>query len=539
MKTIQFAFILTLLIASSLLAQPVVSPSGIVNSAGWRNQAQPVSGIAQGSIFTIQGSGIGPAQMVQASAIPLTTNLGGSSVSVTVGGKSVDALILMAVSFQINAILPSSTPAGSGTITVSYGGQTSTAQPIQVVPSLFGIYTFNSAGFGQAIATNTDYKPNTIIHTFNPGDWVILWGTGLGPISGSDAIAPPIGDISSAPAVHVGSTTVVPQYWGRSGFPGLDQVNFQVPAGVQGCYVPVAVETPTGVSNVATIAVSSSGQTCSDSILGQDLVNKLAAGGKVDFGYIRLESWFSKSAFYSPTGESDFAYASFSEFTPQTAGSAAYGVSQGYCIGGNGGGTLGYGDMSPSQLDAGTALTLVGQGTVSMANAYGPYYWFNAGTAAKFLWSDLRYTVSGAGGKNVGAFTSTDTTSIGVVAFSSGVTPGQTVPRSGDLTVRWTGADPTLQNGQVTLQAISANSSETVFGFVMCTVPASATSFTIPGWLLSLLPPSGTIQVGATAFPLGFLLVGQYNNPTTFQASGLDRGLFTDIFYSGVGVTFQ
>jgi len=64
----------------------------------------------------------------------------------------------------------------------------------------------------------------------------------------------------------------------------LDQVIFQIPSGIEGCYVPVAVETNGLVGGSSTIAVSTSGQTCSDSILGQDLIDKLAAGGTVDFG---------------------------------------------------------------------------------------------------------------------------------------------------------------------------------------------------------------------------------------------------------------
>src|ERR1035438_5098987 len=207
--------------------------------------------------------------MVQSGPLPLKTSLGGTSVTVTVGGQSVKAYILVALSYQVNALLPSTTP--TGTVTVTYNNQTSQPEPVQIVSASFGAYTFNSSGRGQAIATDQYYHSNSIINTFHPGDWVILWGTGLGAINGDDSNTPPVGNLGS-PTVHVGNTVLPPYYAGRSSdFPGLDQVAFQIPSGIQGCYVPVAVETNGVVGGVSTIAVSTSGQTCSDSILGQEI----------------------------------------------------------------------------------------------------------------------------------------------------------------------------------------------------------------------------------------------------------------------------
>ncbi len=210
---------------------------------------------------------------------------------VSSGGVQIPAILLYAQNYQINAILPSTTPAGSATLTVTYDGQTSAPASFEVAQSAFGIYTFNSSGSGQAIATSADYIPNTIARTFNPGEVAILWGTGLGPINGDDTQVPPSGNLPGDIKVHVGNSLAAISYQGRSGCcAGLDQIAFTIPPDVQGCYVPVAVEAGGAVSNVATIAVSTSGQTCSDSVMGQELVNKLAAGETVNFGYVRLES---------------------------------------------------------------------------------------------------------------------------------------------------------------------------------------------------------------------------------------------------------
>lgn len=535
-----------------VFAQPVVSSrQPAVNSASYRTPGAPGSSIAQGSIFTIFGTGLGPGQGVGANAFPLPTTLGGASgtsVAVTVGSTQVSAIMLFAISYQVNAILPSTTPLGSGTLTVTYNGQTSAPAPIQVTGSAFGIYAFNSQGSGQAIATDVTGQLNTIIHTFHPNDIGILWGTGLGPIVGSDAEPPPTGNLPASIKVHVGNTTASIDYQGRSGCcAGLDQINFHVPAGVTGCYVPIAVEIGGAVSNIATIAVSDSGQTCADSVMGQDMLDKLAAGQNVRFGYIRLEGSLERTQAYE-FFSGDTAMATFSEYTPATAGLAEYGVSSGYCVAvdcANGCAAKSYNetlsDSSPAQLDAGT-LTVLRGNAVSLTHDAGSGYYQAvlpqlAGTA--YLNPGLPYAVSGTGGAAVGAFSMSDVTSIPTALFT-GLSIGQTVPLSGDFTVQWRGGDPNLQNGQVTIGAVSADSVNfTQAEFLQCTAPVSARKFTIPGWVLSAMPPTGTLEYQQVNYSLGWIWIGQYNTPTSFSATGLDKGVVTDTFNSGFGVYFK
>lgn len=538
-------------VATSCFGQPALrSFNPVVNSASFRTPGLSGSGIAQGSIFSIFGDGLGPAPYVQADQLPLPVKLGGTSVTVTVGSTSVSAIVVLAYRYQVNAILPSNTPVGSGSLRVTYNGQTSAPSPIQVVHSAFGIYTFYSSG-GQAMVTDLNYQVNSIIRTLHPGDNAILWGTGLGPISSSDADAPPVGNFPDAIQLHVGNLTAAVSYQGRSGCcSGLDQIVFQVPAGVQGCHVPIAVEAGGSVSNIATIAVSSTGQTCADSVMGQDLVDKLASGNTIDFGYVRLESLIAQfipgSLAYA---SEDFAYATFSEYTPQTAALAQYGVSAGYCVAvdcPNGycaahtmDGTLA--DSSPAQLDAGGAITVRGQTTFGMPGmgpkgSYGGYLNSNI---SRFLWSGLTYTISGGGGANIGSFSATETTGVAGVKLAN-ISSGQSLPLAGDLTVQWTGGDPKLQNGQVTIGGFSASSPDySQWVMWQCSAPVSAQSFTIPGWILATMPPSGTGMSGTIAYPLGWIWIGQYSNPVTFSAPGLDRGVITDAFFNGFGVYFQ
>ena len=127
-------------------------------------------------------------------------------------------------------------------------------------------------------------------------------------------------------------------------------------------------------------------------------------------------------------------------------------------------------------------------------------------------------------------------------ATLAGLTNAQTVPVSGDLKIQWTGGNPALQNGQVTISAESwqqPTSTTYQAEFLQCTAPASAQQFTIPAWVLSAMPPSGSITEEGEIIPGGWLQVGQYNNPTKFSATGLTGGIITDIFYNGIGVFFQ
>jgi hypothetical protein len=76
------------------------------------------------------------------------------------------------------------------------------------------------------------------------------------------------------------------------------------------------------------------------------------------------------------------------------------------------------------------------------------------------------------------------------------------------------------------------------------TAPLAAQSSTIPKWVLSTLLPSGTGMtlldgLVPTNCPLGCIWIGQPNNPVTFQATGLDKGILMEMFLNGYPVNFQ
>jgi hypothetical protein len=80
----------------SAVAQPSINSGGIVNAASYAASPLGVNGnpignnsVAQGSFFSIFGSGLGPSNPVFPSSLPLGTNLPdakGTSVTISSGG---------------------------------------------------------------------------------------------------------------------------------------------------------------------------------------------------------------------------------------------------------------------------------------------------------------------------------------------------------------------------------------------------------------------------------------------------------------------
>ena len=146
-------------LAGAALAQPSIA--AVQNNYSNIIRGMPNYGIAQGSVFTIFGSNLGPAQtpvLPDLSQGPLATNLKGVTVQVTVNGTTVQAIPYYVSATQIAAILPSRTPVGTGTVTVTFNNVASSQSQITVVPAAFGIDTLNGAGT-QAMATRCSAQP--------------------------------------------------------------------------------------------------------------------------------------------------------------------------------------------------------------------------------------------------------------------------------------------------------------------------------------------------------------------------------------------
>ena len=188
-------------------------------------------------MFILFGTNMGPGQQANAFTFPLPAALAGTSIRATVGATSVSAIMLYSIFQQVAAILPSSTPVGAGTLTLTFNGRGSNTVPIRVVANTVGIFTRNQAGSGPGVLFNFNSQANQPVNSLvvaaHPGQVLTLWGTGLGAVSGNEAGGPLPGNLSLPVDVYVGNKLVTPTYKGRSGCcVGIDQVVFAVPDGV-------------------------------------------------------------------------------------------------------------------------------------------------------------------------------------------------------------------------------------------------------------------------------------------------------------------
>ena len=236
MRTVLRICCLAAVCTAMAFAQPTVT--ALQNNYSYILPGMPNYGIAQGSIFILYGSNLGPADLASQAA-PLKADLAGVTIDVTVNGTTRHALPYYVSATQIGAVLPSATPAGEGKIKVTYNGPASAPADIKVVQAAFGLLTLNAAGSGPVAALDLNYQYIDPTHAVNPGEAISLWGTGLGPATGDETAFPfPQADMTTPIDVYIGGQTANVLYHGRSQYPGLDQIVVKVPQGVPGATYP-------------------------------------------------------------------------------------------------------------------------------------------------------------------------------------------------------------------------------------------------------------------------------------------------------------
>ncbi|HET6205944.1 MAG TPA: hypothetical protein VFD98_03995, partial [Terracidiphilus sp.] len=93
-KPLNWALAAFCLASTSLSAAPTIAALGVKNSASYANPGFQNGSIAQGSLFVVFGSGMGPAQIQYAATFPLPATLAGTSASVTVNGTTLPCVMI-------------------------------------------------------------------------------------------------------------------------------------------------------------------------------------------------------------------------------------------------------------------------------------------------------------------------------------------------------------------------------------------------------------------------------------------------------------
>jgi uncharacterized protein (TIGR03437 family) len=546
--------------AGSVNAQLIYT--GVSNYYSNIQPGMPNYGIAQGSIFIIGGTDLSLMTLPTASkGVPLQTSLAGVTITVTVGSVTTQAIPYSVSFYQITAILPSKTPVGNGTVTVTSGGQ-SFSVSIPVVQSAFGLATASMpGGSGPSVAAvaqddNEGGQLLSLTNAANPGEYLTLWGSGLGPVTGDETQYQAPADLTNIPIeVDIGGVGATVTYHGRSIYPGLDQINVIVPAGVSGCNVSVVVTAGGVPSNLATIPVAATGRICSDAGLipvTPDEYQGLLSLGSVNVGALSLETLTTTSP---STGAvtSDSAYATFQKFTAQQfASSGLLQVpSMGSCL------VTGWAWQPPlmystaySSLDAGPEIDVNGPyGVVplpSYLGADGGDYVEPFGTSPPIVppTGGMFAFSNGSGGPDVGAFKASFSESLPTSLVWTNSSAITAIDRAKGQLITWTGGIPGnyvyIFGYSIIYQLVpTAQGMAAEDVYFTCSAPLSAGQFTVPAAVLESLPPTGTtLSVDLPPSGNGYLYVAS-GSVQRFSAPGLDLGLLFFSAGSGISVPFR
>jgi len=513
----------------------------------------PNSAIAQGALFVVKGRNLGPSNVVVASTFPLPTSIGGTSIQVTVGGTTVDAIMYYSLASQVAAILPSKTPVGTGTLIVTYNGLASATAQIVVAASNIGVFTLNTTGSGDAVATlpatNTVVSPS---NAPNPGEILTLWATGLGPVSGDESQPAQQADLTGIPLkVFIGGQPANVLFRGRNACcSAVDTIYVTVPQGLSGCAASVIMQIGNLVSNATSIPIGTNGRNCVP-IAPNQTGGGLGSGTHAFGGLTLVRQSTNISAIGPVPAQSikmDLVGGVFEKVT--TSGTPPQGsqvdiVSYGSCVVSTH--VSGQPATPPTAtvqyLDAGTI-------TVNGPGINGSRQILKSSPGGGILLYDLildntattlaagTYNFTGAGGPDVGPFT-TSYTAPPPFAWTNQSSLA-TIVRANGATVTWTGGDPA---GYVTIAGQNslngANGAATATVSFTCTARVTDGSFTVPPVVLLALPPTAAAP-GATFAVPGVLTVAHVGTTVAMiQATGIEIGGIGSVFSFGNSAIYQ
>lgn len=519
------------------------------------------AGIAPGSLFVVKGTNL-CASTAQATLPYKSTPLGGVAIQWTPGAGGAPAAAYMEQTYcangytQLAAVLPSTIAAGNYNVTVTNNGVTSPPFAAAVTPAKFGVMTLPGSGSGRALVQNVVSQTQYDLNGFTtgpvagaafrrspatPGQYLVIWGMGLGAAMGFDSSAPAAG-LDFLPQglivqVIVGGMRIAPAYAGRSNlYPGLDNVVVQLPSNVPtGCDVTLQVRAGGGgggggggaghLSNVTTIAIAPLGApACVSPIFNSSVLSRLDQNLSVTVGRFLLGG-------VPGPGGGAIADGEFFKATADQFGQAAIWLpAPGTCEVASRGSTT---DLPPgmSALDAGL-LTVNGPGIPNQVLSTGPTGEYNFRWSPDPVATGNAYTISGTGGKDIGPFSVTSTVDPGITLANALPT---IIPRTQDLTISWTGGAPDLVvtvygSASAPVDADHPNA----LGFA-CTNTADQGKITVPASILSMLPATPPSQP-----PANLLQVWWHRPPTAGDglfSAPLTTGGDTDpsVFLATVG----
>jgi uncharacterized protein (TIGR03437 family) len=234
--------------AVSAVNAPVISANGVVNGASFAVGLA----VAPGSLAAIFGSDLAQSTTV-ASSVPLPLSLGQTSVTF----NGIEAPLFFVSSGQINAQVPFTIPPGTATVQVTQSGM-STVQTINVGTYSPGIFVLDQAGTG-AFFHNSTFTEVTSGSPANPGEAIVIYATGLGPVSPAGVTGAAAGSslTTTKPTVTIGGISANVLYSGLApALVSVYQIDVTVPTGLSAGTQLVQIGIGGVLSNTANLAVA-------------------------------------------------------------------------------------------------------------------------------------------------------------------------------------------------------------------------------------------------------------------------------------------
>lgn len=246
-----------------------------ISFAQVQNAADVAAGIststlAQGSLAVIEFGQNTPTPVTSATVSLLPAS----------SATPVSAQVTSVSGFRITFVVPPDIPTGDADLIYKPGNQATQWVRVSIVPASFALFRGGAPGPPVAQNVNADgtVALNGLATPAQPGQAVVLWGTGLGSTPQS-AIEVTLGGVAQ-PLLYAGAAP---------GQPGLNQINFQIASGTpDGCYVPLTVTYGTQ-SVTSFLSKTSDGLPCHHPFgLSVQAMKELDNGGSIQAGEISL-----------------------------------------------------------------------------------------------------------------------------------------------------------------------------------------------------------------------------------------------------------
>jgi uncharacterized protein (TIGR03437 family) len=233
---------------------PAFEAAGVVNAASFEQSISP------GAIAALFGSGLTTASGIVVGDDPLPRELLGMSVTVNGIAAPLYAAAFLNGYEQINFQVPYEIPAGGkANVVVTNNGAASASIEVEVFQTSPGIFTIDGERAVALHGAALDLITNA--HPALPGEVIVLYATGLGPLDNPPGTGNPtplalLSRTVIPPLVTIGGEDAAVEFSGLAPLvTGLYQLNVRVPAGVAAGELDAVIVSAGRPSKPAKIAV--------------------------------------------------------------------------------------------------------------------------------------------------------------------------------------------------------------------------------------------------------------------------------------------